>query len=168
MLLGVQDLSWLSMKKFLSNRGVKDDIMNYDVKRIDNELRKSVAKLLKKKPASFDDATITRVSVAAAPMAAWVKANLRYSLVIEKIEPLQRELEDEVRNLEMSQKRLKRCEDELQEIDVKIDQVRRIGRGVAAVVMVSSVVFLCEIIGLDLLVCICMTHALLLDVTCDR
>lgn len=164
MLLGVQDLSWLSMKKFLSNRGVKDDIMNYDVKRIDNELRKSVAKLLKKKPASFDDATITRVSVAAAPMAAWVKANLRYSLVIEKIEPLQRELEDEVRNLEMSQKRLKRCEDELQEIDVKIDQVRRCCSSCSGVFCS----FLCGIIELDLLVCICITHALLLDVTYDR
>jgi len=103
MLLGVQDLSWLSMKKFLSNRGVKDDILNYDARRISEDLRKNVAKLLKKKPASFDDANIQRVSIAAAPMAAWVKANIRYSLVIEKIEPLQVELEEEVRKLEQSQ-----------------------------------------------------------------
>eukprot|EP01033_Poteriospumella_lacustris_P002713 gene2718-1970_t len=125
MLLGVQDLSWLSMKKFLGNRGVKDDILNYDAKRIDAELRKNVAKLLKKKPASFDDANIQRVSVAAAPMAAWVKANVRYSLVIEKIEPLQGELEEEIAKLEQSQKRLKRCEDELQEIDTRIDAMKR-------------------------------------------
>ena len=77
MMLGVQDLSWQSMKKFLSNRGVKDDILNYDAKRISSELRKNVAKLLKKKPASFDDANIQRVSIAAAPMACWVKANIR-------------------------------------------------------------------------------------------
>ena len=32
MMLGVQDLSWLSMKKFLSNRGVKEDILNFDAK----------------------------------------------------------------------------------------------------------------------------------------
>jgi dynein heavy chain 2 len=65
MMLGVQDLSWQSMKKFLSNRGVKDDILNYDAKRISPELRKSVAKLLKKKPASFEDDNIKRVSIAA-------------------------------------------------------------------------------------------------------
>ena len=125
MLLGVQDLSWLSMKKFLSNRGVKDDILNYDARRISEDLRKNVAKLLKKKPASFDDANIQRVSIAAAPMAAWVKANIRYSLVIEKIEPLQVELEEEVRKLEQSQKRLSRCEEELREIDDKISTMKK-------------------------------------------
>jgi dynein heavy chain 2 len=71
MMLGVQDLSWLSMKKFLSNRGVKEDILNYDATRISQELRKNVAKLIKKKSASFDAANIQRVSIAAAPMAAW-------------------------------------------------------------------------------------------------
>eukprot|EP00605_Chrysophyceae_sp_TOSAG23-4_P002934 GSChrysophyteH1.ASY1.ANO1.3229.1 assembled CDS len=40
-LLGVQDLSWLSMKKFLSGRGVKDDILNYDARRIDADIRKN-------------------------------------------------------------------------------------------------------------------------------
>jgi len=97
MILGVQDLSWLSMKKFLSNRGVKDDILHYDAKRMSEEIRKNVAKLIKKKSASFEAANIQRVSIAAAPMAAWVKANIKYSLVIEKIEPLDRELEEEVR-----------------------------------------------------------------------
>ena len=100
MLLGVQDLSWLSMKKFLGNRGVKEDILNFNAKTISNDLRKNVSKMIKKKADSFEAANITRVSVAAAPMAAWVKANIRYSLVIEKIEPLEAELEQEVYKLE--------------------------------------------------------------------
>eukprot|EP00981_Chlorochromonas_danica_P004240 scaffold857_cov152-Ochromonas_danica.AAC.23 len=124
-LLGVQDLSWQSMKRFLSNRGVKDDILNFDAKRISPELRKTVAKQLKKKPQSFDDAAIQRVSVAAAPMAAWVKANIRYSLVIEKIEPLQVELDEEINKLELSQKRLRRCEEELQEIDDRVAAMKK-------------------------------------------
>ena len=124
MMLGVQDLSWLSMKKFLSNRGVKDDILNYDAKRISHELRKNVAKLIKKKASSFEAANIQRVSIAAAPMAAWVKANIKYSLVIEKIEPLEAELEEEVAKLEQSQKRLKRCEDELSEIDDRVGNLK--------------------------------------------
>jgi dynein heavy chain 2 len=45
--------------------------LNYDATRISQELRKNVAKLIKKKSASFDAANIQRVSIAAAPMAAW-------------------------------------------------------------------------------------------------
>ena len=124
MMLGVQDLSWLSMKKFLSNRGVKEDILNYDAKRISHDLRKNVAKLIKKKSTSFEAANIQRVSIAAAPMAAWVKANIKYSLVIEKIEPLNAELEEEIMKLEQSQKRLKRCEDELHDIDRRVNDLK--------------------------------------------
>jgi dynein heavy chain 2 len=39
-----------------------------------------VAKLLRDKGASFEHQNIYRVSVAAAPLAAWVKANVKYSL----------------------------------------------------------------------------------------
>lgn len=124
-MLGVQDTSWQSMKKFLSNRGVKEEILNYDAAKIDTEVRKNVAKILKKHPASFDDATIARVSVAAAPLASWVKANIRYSLVIEKIQPLQAELEEEISKLEQSQKHLKRCEDELSEIDERVASLKK-------------------------------------------
>jgi dynein heavy chain 2 len=125
MMLGVQDLSWLSMKKFLSNRGVKEDILNFDAAGMSDEIRKNVSKLIKKKQSSFEAANIQRVSVAAAPMAAWVKANIRYSLVIEKIEPLRMELQQEVAKLEQSQRRLKKCEDELLEIDERVAQLKR-------------------------------------------
>ena len=119
-MLGVQDLSWLSMKRFLSNRGVKEDILNFDVKRISTELRDKVGKQVKKKSQSFDAANIQRVSVAAAPLAAWVKANIRYSIVLEKILPLENELAEEVAKLHQSQKELNRCEKELNELDDKI------------------------------------------------
>lgn len=124
MMLGVQDLSWLSMKKFLSNRGVKEDILNFDVKRISNELRNKVGKLVKQKATSFDAENIKRVSIAAAPMAAWVKANIRYSIVIEKIEPLEEELREEVAKLQKSQRRLESCEKELNELDGKVAQLK--------------------------------------------
>lgn len=42
MLLGIRDTSWLSMKKFLGNRGVKEDILNFDARRIDPHLRAQV------------------------------------------------------------------------------------------------------------------------------
>lgn len=104
---------------------MKEDILNFDARRISADLRKNVAKLLKKKPASFDDASIQRVSIAAAPMAAWVKANIRYSLVMEKIEPLQNELQEEQSKLEISERRLAKCEEELKEIDTRVASLKK-------------------------------------------
>jgi hypothetical protein len=155
MLLGINDTSWLSMKKFLMNRGVKDEILNFDAHRITPEIRKvrtqdsnrsrrnllwpdpyhrgwifsapdksvqhtrslhlggrlneytaprsvqipallltpfpwqAVSNHVRQKQSSFEKETITRVSVAAAPLAIWVKANIKYSIVLEKIEPLE-------------------------------------------------------------------------------
>ena len=74
-------------------RGVKSMILDYDVSRITKPIRKSVGKLLKKQSSSFDEKRIRRVSVAAAPLASWVKANIKYSVVLEKVKPLSDELE---------------------------------------------------------------------------
>lgn len=40
---------------------------------------------------SFDQKSAKRASVAAAPLAAWVEANVKYSKVLDKIRPLERE-----------------------------------------------------------------------------
>jgi dynein heavy chain 2 len=125
MLLGINDTSWLSMKKFLGNRGVKDEILNFDAHRISSDIRRNVSKLLKQKNPSFDHANIYRVSVAAAPLAAWVKANIRYSLVLEKIQPLENDLAEATRALEASQERLSECESELKEIDDRVDEMKK-------------------------------------------
>ncbi|CAN0042899.1 unnamed protein product [Ascophyllum nodosum] len=124
MLLGIRDTSWLSMKKFLGNRGVKEEILNFDAHRIDPQLRAQVSKLLHQKSTSFEQATIYRVSVAAAPLATWVKANIKYSLILEKIRPLEEELEEAVVALDKSQARLTQCEDELAAIDRRASELK--------------------------------------------
>ncbi|TMW62553.1 hypothetical protein Poli38472_005171 [Pythium oligandrum] len=124
MLLGIQDTSWNSMKKFLGNRGVKEDILNYDARRITPDISKAVTKLVKSKASSFDHETIYRVSVAAAPLATWVKANLKYSMVLNKIEPLEADLAEAKRSLDASQQRLQQCESELKKIDNKVEQMK--------------------------------------------
>jgi len=53
---------------------------------LDNRL--AVEALLIRKADSFDPANAKRASTAAAPLAAWVVANVKYSKVLEKIEPL--------------------------------------------------------------------------------
>ncbi|CAM9144794.1 unnamed protein product [Heterosigma akashiwo] len=123
-LLGTQDCSWLSMKRFLGNRGVKDQILNFDARTIDAKLRKEVSKILKSKASSFEEANIKRVSIAAAPLAAWTKAQIRYSLVLEKIQPLEAELEEAKVSLNRAKNRLEQCQAELKEIDDKVAEMK--------------------------------------------
>jgi len=125
MLLGINDTSWLSMKKFLMNRGVKDEILNFDAHRITPEIRKAVSNHVRNKQSSFEKENITRVSLAAAPLALWVKANIKYSIVLEKIEPLEAELADAEAALQKSQHRLASCEAELLEIDEKVKRMKQ-------------------------------------------
>lgn len=47
--------------------------------------------LLQQRPKSFEEKTAKRASVAAAPLAAWVIANVKYSKILEKIQPLETE-----------------------------------------------------------------------------
>ena len=65
--------------------------MTFDARRINPETRKAVEDLLRKNKDSFDAKNAKRASTAAAPLAAWVKANIKYSYVLEKIEPLETE-----------------------------------------------------------------------------
>lgn len=88
-LMGIRDMSWNSMKTFLAKRGVKDDIRNFDARHIHPEDREAVDKLLKFKAESFDPKYAKRASAAAAPLAEWVIANVMFSRVLEKIEPLE-------------------------------------------------------------------------------
>ena len=42
MVLGQDDTSWNNMKKFLGSKAVKDDIVNYDARKITREIRAKV------------------------------------------------------------------------------------------------------------------------------
>ncbi len=52
---------------------------------------------------------IYRASIAAGPLAEWVKAVLKYASVLEKIAPLEIELKKLFNKLESSRNRLKQC-----------------------------------------------------------
>ena len=66
-------------------------IRNFDARQIDAESRASVERLLRLREDSFTPKVAQRASAAAAPLAAWVKANVQYSIVLEKIKPLETE-----------------------------------------------------------------------------
>lgn len=123
-LMGVNDTSWVSMKTFLSRRGIKDEIINFDCHKITPEMRIKVEQLLEKRSESFNSATAKRASAAAAPLAEWVKATVEYSGVLHKIEPLEMELKKLEFNLLKAQSRIKTLDNQLQDVDTEVDSLR--------------------------------------------
>ena len=135
-LMGNTDTSWTAMKRFLGSRGVKDEIINFDARNVTSRSRAAVQKLMEDKAASFEHKNILRASVAAAPLAAWVKANLKYSSVLEKIAPLEEDLRELSESLDTSRTRMAQCKQDLvdldkQVVDLKNEFSRRTGEAEA-------------------------------------
>ncbi|VDK58129.1 unnamed protein product [Cylicostephanus goldi] len=118
--MGILDTSWEAMRKFLSKSSVKDEIINFDAHRITKDVHKKVSALVKSKEASFDPKNAKRASIAAAPLAAWVTANLQYAEILEKISPLEQEKNQLVSNLSKAEKQIQKLSQGLHTVDEKV------------------------------------------------
>ncbi|KAF4787703.1 hypothetical protein TURU_168391 [Turdus rufiventris] len=123
-LMGIFDTSWVSMKSFLAKRSVREDIGSFDARNIPKEIRESVEELLSKNRASFDPKNAKRASAAAAPLAAWVNANIQYSHVLERIQPLEKEKAGLEANLKKTEDRKQRLEDLLNSVGQKVLELK--------------------------------------------
>ncbi|XP_053561557.1 cytoplasmic dynein 2 heavy chain 1 [Bombina bombina] len=123
-LMGIFDTSWVSMKSFLAKRGVREEIVTFDVRNITNEIRSSVEELLERNNTSFDAKNAKRASAAAAPLAAWVKANVQYSHVLEKIQPLEKEQVALESNLRKTEEKKKKLEDQLNSVGKRVAELK--------------------------------------------
>ncbi|CAF1013145.1 unnamed protein product, partial [Didymodactylos carnosus] len=119
-LMGVLDTSWTSMKA----RGVKEDILNFDPRNVTKDNRDSVEQLLRKKADSFTPENAAKASQVAAPLAAWVSANVKYSKVLEKIRPLEDEQDKLKKNLDHSTRKMDELRSELSQVDNKVSTLR--------------------------------------------
>jgi dynein heavy chain 2 len=117
--MGQSDTSWNSMKRFLAGTGVKDRILNFGAASITPAIRTEVLKIIEEHPDSFNPERIYRVSVAAAPLAEWVQANLQYSKVLLGIAPLTAELAALEGSLAAGAARLQECQQELDALNVQ-------------------------------------------------
>lgn len=105
------DSSWNSMQRFLKQQGVIQSILQFNPRQITEDIRMDLDKFMADHYNSFEKAVIYKASLAAGPLGDWVKAILKYSKVLEKIEPLEKRLnkvEDELKGQRM---RLRECED---------------------------------------------------------
>ncbi|XP_077915202.1 cytoplasmic dynein 2 heavy chain 1 isoform X5 [Halichoerus grypus] len=123
-LMGIFDTSWVSMKSFLAKRGVREDIATFDARNIPKEIRESVEELLYKNKGSFDSKNAKRASTAAAPLAAWVRANVQYSHVLERIQPLEAEQAGLESNLKKTEDRKRKLEELLNSVGQKVSELK--------------------------------------------
>ncbi|XP_024946848.1 cytoplasmic dynein 2 heavy chain 1 isoform X2 [Cephus cinctus] len=123
-LMGIRDTSWNSMKTFLAKRGVKDEIRSWDARRSSVSSLEAVEKLVKERPESFEEKTARRASVAAAPLAAWVLANLQYGKILQQVAPLEREQRLLAERLAAAEAQLGRLAAGLNSVESRVAQLQ--------------------------------------------
>ncbi|KAI9183234.1 hypothetical protein H9P43_004151 [Blastocladiella emersonii ATCC 22665] len=123
-LLGQQDVSWAAMKSVLGKRSFKDEVLNFNARNITPATRGQVEQLMKQKPDSFVEANVRKSSVAAAPLAVWVVANLEYSKVIERVQPLQNQLNKVNASLDQSRKRIEELHQAVLSVDETVAKLK--------------------------------------------
>ncbi|VDN84039.1 unnamed protein product [Brugia pahangi] len=65
-----------------------------------------------------------RASAAAAPLAAWVRANLDYSTILERVTPLQKEKNDLIKNLNEAEKQMEKLSKGLETVDERVAELK--------------------------------------------
>ena len=88
MLMGEANHTWSNIKAFLGQPSVKEQIINFDARQVSPKILQQTEAIIKANAASFEHARIYQVNRAAAPLAAWTKANIQYARVCAQIAPL--------------------------------------------------------------------------------
>lgn len=122
-LMGIRDTSWNSMKSFLAKRGVKEDIRSLNPSLISPENCTEVERLIENKTESFDPRNAKRASAAAAPLASWVLACVKYSKVIQSIKPLEMEQNELEKNLKKTENQMKSLSSGIDDVNVKVKEL---------------------------------------------
>uniref|UniRef100_A0A1I7SEA2 Cytoplasmic dynein 2 heavy chain 1 n=1 Tax=Bursaphelenchus xylophilus TaxID=6326 RepID=A0A1I7SEA2_BURXY len=123
--MGILDNSWDSMRRFLAKNGVKDEIINFDARNVTSDVRKRVQKVVSEKRNSFDEKVAKRASAAAAPLAAWVMANIEYSSILEKIQPLENEKNALLKQFAQTEKQMKSLSGQLTSVDKQVETLKK-------------------------------------------
>ena len=146
-LMGIKDTTWGSMKSFLSRKGTIltinafhnlyfiiffnefhqgiNEIINFDCRSIKPDVLQTMEQLLESRSESFKSVNARRASIAAASLAEWVKANVDYARVLNKIDPLERELKRLETDLTTrAQTRLKTLNLQLAGVDTEVESLR--------------------------------------------
>ena len=123
-LLGNLDTSWNAMKSFLGRRGVKEELLNFNCRKVSKENLAKVQELINNKPTSFTEAAAKRASTVAYPLANWSKSVVAYSTVLQEIEPLETELNRLQSSLQMAEMRISSLNTELRTVGDVVNELK--------------------------------------------
>ncbi|KAL4440929.1 hypothetical protein ABPG74_009342 [Tetrahymena malaccensis] len=116
---------WQTVRQFLSNRQVLEQIINFDPDIITPQVRRGVQAQIMENESSFRKEVSYNASKAAGPMADWTIAVLKYSEVNEKVIPLKNNLKAIDQRLNSSRQKLQENENELQKLEGKVEQLKQ-------------------------------------------
>jgi len=85
-LCGVEDTSWARCKRFISDRQVKKQLLEFDPRNVTKDARKKCKQWLIEKLDSFDEERMFNVNRAAVPIAAWVKGLFKIVEIFQRLE----------------------------------------------------------------------------------
>jgi hypothetical protein len=85
-LCGVQDTSWASCKRFICDRHVKSQLLEFDPRSVSKQDRQKCKKWLAEKLDSFDEERVFNVNRAAVPLASWVKGLFKIVEIFQRLE----------------------------------------------------------------------------------
>ncbi|KAK8882498.1 Cytoplasmic dynein 2 heavy chain 1 [Tritrichomonas musculus] len=122
LMLGEEDSTWPGIKKIIAQDGFTKRIITFDVNKMSKETITKVNKLITQKASSYDPDTIKKASQAVAPLAAWVKANIRYFSVLEKVDPLKQQMNEYSKQIQKKRGSLQKLQDEKKSVDKKVEE----------------------------------------------
>jgi len=123
-IMGQNDLAWNSMKAFLGQPSMKEDLLNFDSRRITPKIAAACSAIIAGAPESFKPEVIAKASVAAAPLAAWSQANLSYATVLTQVKPLEESLAAANKGLAGARNRLATCKSDLAALDQEVKDLK--------------------------------------------
>lgn len=85
-LCGVQDISWANCKRFICDKHVKKQLLEFDPRTVTRRDLKRCKQWLNEKTESFDEDRVFKVNRAAVPLALWVKGLFAIGKVYQRLE----------------------------------------------------------------------------------
>jgi len=125
-LCGVQDTSWASCKRFICDRQVKTQLLEFDPRTVTMEARTKCKQWLIEKLDSFDKERMFSVNRAAVPLAEWVKGLFKIVEIFQRLEHFKdgaKVIEDFSANAH-KMKELKNRLDRVREVQDYMDNVK--------------------------------------------
>ncbi len=118
-LLGHRIDSWKSIQTILRGEGFIRSILDYDTSKLTKQMRDFMKKEYLARP-TFNFDAVNRASKACGPLVKWVIAQVRYSEILDKVEPLRNEVQSLEQQAIATKKQAKTMNDLVSELEASI------------------------------------------------